>query len=134
MMATHIRRFASSTTSRTTSTSSPRSALLGFVAGASLVGFAAYASLVSEYRMASSGVLAGVDALANAVARLEAQAATVSALEAAVAALAREKATQAALDDVRAGLLKITDAMQVDHLTLKTQVWELQEDVKRARK
>ncbi|KAJ3346458.1 hypothetical protein HDU83_003071 [Entophlyctis luteolus] len=111
--------------------SSVRGTLFGFACGAGLVGFAAYTNLVSEYREASSSLLGSVDTLKSAVSKLENRAKRLDALEAEVASLTAKVASKTDLERTHNALLKVTDDITVAHLELKSDVWELRQDLNR---
>ncbi|KAI9017367.1 hypothetical protein BC832DRAFT_544356 [Gaertneriomyces semiglobifer] len=107
-----------------------RGGLLGFLLGITLSGGSAYVYLLDEYQQSANAVLTSVEELQKSTAKLKDHTKKIETLERDLAAHAKRAASVADVEALRSELLKVIDDLNVQHLELKTQVWEIDHDLK----
>eukprot|EP00842_Homolaphlyctis_polyrhiza_P003384 jgi/Hompol1/4046/HPOL_003449-RA len=101
-----------------------RGGIFGFLLGLSSAGAAAYVYLLDEYQQSSNSLLSGVDNLQKSTEKLKTYTAKIDLLERDLKSIPKIYTTQREYEELRNELLKAIDAVHIEHLELKTQVWE----------
>ncbi|KAJ3044462.1 hypothetical protein HDV00_001889 [Rhizophlyctis rosea] len=107
-----------------------RGGITGFLIGITLAGGAAYVYLLDDYQQSSQTLLSSVEDLQKSTNKLKEHTKTIEVIEKNHKALVAKAATKEDLEQLRRELLKVIDDVNLSHLELKTQVWELAQDFK----
>ncbi|KAJ3056687.1 hypothetical protein HK097_005088 [Rhizophlyctis rosea] len=107
-----------------------RGGIIGFLLGITLAGGTAYVYLLDDYQQSSQSLLASVEDLQKSTNKLKDHTRKIEVLEKDQKSLVAKAATKEDLEQLRSELLKVIDDVNLSHLELKTQVWEVAQDVK----
>ncbi|KAJ3291475.1 hypothetical protein HK104_006090 [Borealophlyctis nickersoniae] len=110
-----------------------RGGIVGFLLGISLAGATAYVYLLDEYQQSSHSLLSSVEDLQRSTNKLKEHTKSIEKVEKEVKSLEGKAATKEEVEALRRELLKAIDDVNVSHLELKTQVWEIGQDVNAAK-
>ncbi|KAJ3097041.1 hypothetical protein HDU96_000558 [Phlyctochytrium bullatum] len=111
-----------------------KGSLLGFLVGVSITGGAAYVYLLEDYHKASQSVLVGVEDLQKSTNKIQSNLKKIETVDKGLEALKKQAASKDELEKVRNELLKVIDEIHLSHLELKTQVFDLGQDLKDLKK
>ncbi|KAJ3091455.1 hypothetical protein HK102_000480 [Quaeritorhiza haematococci] len=106
-----------------------RGGILGFLLGLSLSGGAAYVYLLDEYQQTSRALLSSVEDLQSNTNKLRIHTQKIEGIEKDLKGFASRAATKDEVERLRNELLKKDDDLNIAHLELKTQVWELGQEL-----
>ncbi|KAF9582352.1 hypothetical protein BGW38_000311 [Lunasporangiospora selenospora] len=108
-----------------------RGGILGFLVGVTAAGSAGYYYLLEEYQTASNLLLASVEDLQTSTNKVRVYAKKIESVEAELEALRSKAATVDQLKEVQQNLKKVYDALNIEHLELKSHVWGLEMDLQK---
>ncbi|KAJ3325268.1 cytochrome c oxidase subunit 1 [Blyttiomyces sp. JEL0837] len=107
-----------------------RGGILGFLLGTTLAGGTAYVYLLDDYQASSQSLLSSVEDLQKTTHKLQSQTKKIESVEKDLKIVADRTATKGDLEKLRNELLSVIDSVNISHLELKTNVWDLGQDVK----
>ncbi|KAK3822712.1 MAG: hypothetical protein J3Q66DRAFT_329957 [Benniella sp.] len=108
-----------------------RGGILGFLLGATAAGSAGYFYLLEEYQTASNLLLTSVEDLQASTNKVRDYAKKIESVEAELKALRTKAATVEQLGELRSEVKKVYDALNIEHLELKSHVWGLEMDLQK---
>ncbi|KAG0365584.1 hypothetical protein BC939DRAFT_498715 [Gamsiella multidivaricata] len=108
-----------------------RGGILGFLLGATVAGGAGYYYLLEEYQTASSLLLSSVEDLHASTNKVRDYAKKIESVEAELKALRTKAATVEQLSELKGEVKKVYDALNIEHLELKSHVWGLEMDLQK---
>ncbi|KAG0217318.1 hypothetical protein B0O80DRAFT_458992 [Mortierella sp. GBAus27b] len=108
-----------------------RGGILGFLLGATAAGSAGYYYLLEEYQTASNLLLSSVEDLQTSTNKVRDYAKKIESVDAELKALRSKAATVDQLNEVRSEFKKVYDALNIEHLELKSHVWGLEMDLQK---
>ncbi|CAO3690426.1 unnamed protein product [Umbelopsis ramanniana] len=106
-----------------------RGGLLGFLLGVTISGGVGYYYLLEEYNTASATLLSSVQDLQASTEKVRDYARRIESIDRDLSKLKETTATTQQLQDLRVELKKLYDALNIEHLELKTHVWGLEQDI-----
>ncbi|KAJ3414394.1 hypothetical protein HDV05_006668 [Chytridiales sp. JEL 0842] len=109
-----------------------RGSIIGFLLGVTVTGGTAYVYLLDDYQTASQSLLSSVEDLQKSTAQLSVNTKKIQVVEKDLKTVADRAATKLEMEALRNELLKAIDDVNVSHLELKTNVWDLSQDVRKA--
>ncbi|KAJ3201788.1 hypothetical protein HDU67_001054 [Dinochytrium kinnereticum] len=107
-----------------------KGSVFGFLLGLTLAGGSAYVYLLDDYQRSSQSLLASVEDLQKSTNKLQSHTKKIEVVEKDLKVVAKRSATKDEVERLRNELLKVIDDVHLSHLELKTQVWDLSQDVK----
>ncbi|KAF8938247.1 hypothetical protein BGZ58_001303 [Dissophora ornata] len=108
-----------------------RGGILGFLLGATVAGGAGYYYLLEEYQTASNLLLSSVEDLQSSTNKVRDYAKKIESVEAELKALRTKAATVEQLSELKGEVKKVYDALNIEHLELKSHVWGLEMDLQK---
>ncbi|KAJ3392547.1 hypothetical protein HDU92_008306 [Lobulomyces angularis] len=102
-----------------------RGGIIGFLFGLTTAGATGYVYLIDEYQNASHALLLSVEDVAKSTNKLKQNTNKVDALEKDFKEFKSTAASQVELDSLKNEVLKLIDEINISHLNLKTDVWDL---------
>ncbi|KAJ1563543.1 hypothetical protein HK405_001681, partial [Cladochytrium tenue] len=104
--------------------------ILGFLTGVTLTGASLYSWVVEEWQASSASLLGSVEDLQRTTRRVQAYASRIEGIERDVRDAKDRGVGREDLAALRTELLRAVDEVNVAQLQLKTELWDITQDVK----
>ncbi|CAG8561481.1 6318_t:CDS:2 [Diversispora eburnea] len=108
-----------------------RGGLIGFLLGLTIAGGSGYYYLLDEYHTASNLLLSSVEELQKSTSKVRDYAQKIERLEGELKSLQGSAATTDQIKELRSETRKLFDGLNLQHLELKTNVWNISEYMKK---
>ncbi|RHZ44064.1 hypothetical protein Glove_767g4 [Diversispora epigaea] len=106
-----------------------RGGLIGFLLGLTIAGGSGYYYLLDEYHTSSNLLLSSVEELQKSTSKVRDYAQKIERLEGELKSLQGSAATTDQIKELRSETRKLFDGLNLQHLELKTNVWNIEQDV-----
>ncbi|KAI9359622.1 hypothetical protein DFJ73DRAFT_817071 [Zopfochytrium polystomum] len=107
-----------------------RGSILGFLLGLTLAGTATYGYLIDATQTSTHSLLASVEDLQKSTTAVQGYVKKIDALQAELERLRKAAVAREEVDKVRREVARAVDDVNVAQLNLKTEVWELAQELK----